>query len=413
MASPANDRENRYISDLRRFGLGQSLALGLRRVIVPLGLSVVFLAAVGLSVAGYQSTVGADWLIVAVAAVVGGYMALNIGANDVANNMGPAVGGKVLTVMAAVVIAAVCEAAGALLAGGEVVATISKGIISPGPEVSVAAFRDLMLSALFAAALWINLATILNAPVSTTHSIVGGVLGAGIAVAGVGLVNWPTMTAIAASWVVSPLLGAGFAAAILYFIKVKILYAEDRLLAAEKWVPLLIALMAGAFMAYMALKGMNKLWRPGGLQVAVFSGLAFAAAYVAARPYVRARVRRLENRRADVNQLFNLPLIAGAALLSFAHGANDVANAVGPLAAIVSTVQQPGAIAGEVTIPLWVMAVGAFGIALGLGLFGPKLIAVVGERITRLNPPRAYAVAFSAAVTVLIATSLGLPVSST
>jgi inorganic phosphate transporter, PiT family len=413
LASPANDRENRYISDLRRFGLGQSLAFGLRRVIVPLGLSVVFLAAVGISVAGYQSTVSADWLIVAVAAVVGGYMALNIGANDVANNMGPAVGGKVLTVMAAVLIAAVCEAAGALLAGGEVVATVSKGIISPGSAVSVAAFRDLMLSALFAAALWINLATIFNAPVSTTHSIVGGVLGAGIAVAGVGVVNWPTMAAIAASWVVSPLLGAAFAAAILYFIKVKILYAADRLAAAERWVPLLIALMAGAFMAYMALKGMSKLWRPGGIEIALFSGLAFAAAYAAARPYVRARVRALDNRRADVNRLFNLPLIAGAALLSFAHGANDVANAVGPLAAIVSTVHQPQGIAGEVTIPLWVMAVGACGIALGLGLFGPKLIAVVGERITRLNPPRAYSVAFSAAVTVLIATSLGLPVSST
>src|SRR5690606_28981603 len=139
----------------------------------------------------------------------------------------------------------------------------------------------------------------------------------------------------------------------------------------------------------------------------------FAAAYAAARPYIAARVRALSDRRSDINSLFNLPLIAGAALLSFAHGANDVANAVGPLAAIVSTVQQPSGVAGEVSIPLWVMAVGALGIALGLGLFGPKLIAVVGERITRLNPPRAYCVALSAAVTVLIATALGLPVSST
>ncbi|MEQ8357283.1 MAG: anion permease [Kiloniellaceae bacterium] len=413
MASFIKKRENRYVNDLRRFGYGQSLFFGLRKVVVPLGLSVVFLAVVGSTVAGYQSTISEDWLIVAIAAVVGGYMALNIGANDVANNMGPAVGGKVLTVAAAVLIAAVCEAAGALLAGGDVVKTVSKGIISPGPEISVMAFRDLMLSALFAAALWINLATLLSAPVSTTHSIVGGVLGAGIAVAGFGLVNWATMAAIAASWVVSPVFGAGFAALMLYFIKVKILYAEDRLAAAQKWVPLLIALMAAAFMAYMSLKGLKKIWRPGAVEIVFFSGLAFAAAYALARPYISARVRALENSRSDINQLFNVPLIAGAALLSFAHGANDVANAVGPLAAIVSTAQQQSEIAKEVAIPLWVMAVGAIGIALGLGLFGPKLIAVVGGKITRLNSPRAYCVALSAAVTVLIATTLGLPVSST
>lgn len=413
MAYPEKNRENRYISDLRRYGDAQSLFFGLRRIVLPLGLSVLFLAVVGAAVAGYQSTISEDWLIVAVAAVVGGYMALNIGANDVANNMGPAVGGKVLTVLAAVLIAAVCEAAGALLAGGDVVRTVSKGIISPGPEVGIAAFRDLMLSALLAAALWINLATMLNAPVSTTHSIVGGVLGAGIAVAGLDLVNWPTMAAIAASWIISPAIGAGLAALVLYFIKVRIIYVADRLTAAKTWVPVLMALMAGAFTAYMLLKGLNKLWQPGVLTIIACSGLAFAAAYGASRPYVAARVRRLGNRRYDVNQLFNVPLIAGAALLSFAHGANDVANAVGPLAAVVSTVQQQSGVAAEVSIPLWVMAVGAFGIALGLGLFGPKLIAVVGERITRLNPPRAYCVALSAAVTVLIATSLGLPVSST
>ncbi|MGD1877916.1 MAG: inorganic phosphate transporter [Kiloniellaceae bacterium] len=413
MTIPVKKTENRYVNDLRRYGYGQSLFFDLRRVVVPLGLSVVFLAIVGSAVAGYQSTISEDWLIVAVAAVVGGYMALNIGANDVANNMGPAVGGKVLTVLAAVVIAAVCEAAGALLAGGEVVNTVSKGIISPGPEIGVTAFRDLMLSALFAAALWINLATILSAPVSTTHSIVGGVLGAGIAVAGFGLVNWGTVAAIAASWVISPVFGAAFAALILHFIKVHILYAEDRIAAAEKWVPVLIAVMAGAFTAYMLLKGLNKIWHPGVVEIMLLSGLAFAAAYAAARPYIARRVRTLGNRRSDVNKLFNLPLIAGAALLSFAHGANDVAKAVGPLAAIVSTAQQQSGIAEEVSLPLWVMAVGAFGIALGLGLFGPKLIAVVGEKITRLNSPRAYCVALSAAVTVLIATTLGLPVSST
>jgi PiT family inorganic phosphate transporter len=403
----------RYVNDLRRYGYIEQQSHKFRGVVIPAGLSVLFLVLVGLLVAGSHNTFGDDWLVVVTAAVFGGYMALNIGANDVANNMGPAVGGRVLTVMGAIVIAAVCESAGALLAGGDVVKTVSKGIISPGDKVSVDEFRDLMLSALLAAALWINLATIMSAPVSTTHSIVGGVLGAGIAAAGVELVNWTTMAAIAASWVISPVLGALFAAGILFFIKVKVLNAANRPEAARKWVPILIAVMAAAFAAYMSMKGLKKVWKASVFEIVLVSGLAYAAAYLFARPYIAKRVAGIANRKKDVYPLFDLPLIAGAALLSFAHGANDVANAVGPLAAIVSTVGAGGEIARQVTIPIWVMAVGAFGIALGLGLFGPKLIAVVGEKITRLNSPRAYCVALSAAITVLIATTLGLPVSST
>ena len=405
--------EHRYVNDLRRYGYLQSQFLDLRRLVVPLGLSVVFLALVGLYVAGTQGLYGEDWLIVAIAAVVGGYMALNIGANDVANNMGPAVGGKVLTVISAVLVAAVCESAGALLAGGDVVKTVSKGIISPGQGLTVSEFRNLMLSSLLAAALWINLATLLNAPVSTTHSIVGGVLGAGIAAAGFDLVNWLTMAKIAASWVISPVFGAACAAAILYFIKIKILYVHDRVAAARRWVPVLIALMGAAFTAYMAMKGLKKIWHPSIVEIVFYAVLAFGLCFAFSRPYIARKSAPLSNRRSDIYTLFDLPLIAGAALLSFAHGANDVANAVGPLAAIVSTVGHPEGIAASVSIPLWVMAVGAFGIAFGLGLFGPKLIKVVGEKITRLNSPRAYCVALSAAITVLIATTLGLPVSST
>lgn len=413
MSTPTKNPETRYVNDLRRYGYAQAQVLRLRGIIVPIGLSVVFLALVALFVVGSQTHFGEDWVLIAIAAVVGGYMALNIGANDVANNMGPAVGGRVLSVTAAVVIAAVCESAGALLAGGDVVKTVSKGIIAPGEDVTIGMFRDLMLSALFAAALWINLATLLNAPVSTTHSIVGGVLGAGVAAAGFGLVNWPTMAKIAASWVISPVFGAACAAALLFFIKAKILYAEDRLAGARRWVPVLIALMAAAFTAYMAMKGLKKIWQPGVIEMIGFSIAAFAVTYLWARPFIARQVANLSDRRSDIYTLFHVPLIAGAALLSFAHGANDVANAVGPLAAIVSTVGQTSGVASAVSIPLWVMTVGAFGIAFGLGLFGPKLIAVVGQKITRLNASRAYCVALSAAVTVLIATSLGLPVSST
>jgi PiT family inorganic phosphate transporter len=413
MNSDPKTPATRYVSDLRRLSLAQTQVLGLKRIIVPVGLSVLFLALVGFYVASSQDYLGEETLIVVVAAIIGGYMAINIGANDVANNMGPAVGGRVLTVFAAIIIAAVCETAGALLAGGDVVKTVSKGIISPGGAISIGEFRDLMLSALFAAALWINLATMLSAPVSTTHSIVGGVLGAGVAAAGFGLVNWVTMSQIAASWVISPVFGGIVAAGILLFIKRRIFDAEDRLKAAETWVPMLIGLMAAAFAAYMMMKGLKKIWHPSIIEIVLYSIGAFGLALIASKPYISRRVAVLEDRREHVNTLFNVPLIAGAALLSFAHGANDVANAVGPLAAIVSTVGETHDIASKVTIPIWVMAIGAFGIAFGLGLFGPKLIAVVGQKITRLNSPRSYCVALSAAVTVLIATTLGLPVSST
>ncbi len=405
--------EYRYVNDLRRLGFSQRQVLKIRGSIVPVGLSLLFLAFVAVVVGAGHPAVGEESLIIIVAAVIGGYMALNIGANDVANNMGPAVGGKVLTVAAAVAIAAIFESAGVLLAGGDVVQTVAKGIIAPSDEVSIVDFRLLMMSALLAAALWINLATILGAPVSTTHAIVGGVLGAGIAAAGFGLVNWTTMTKIAASWIISPVFGAAIAAALLLFIKIRVLNVENRLEAAARWVPILIGIMAAAFMAYMAMKGLKKVWAPGALQIFLLSGLTFVAAYLLSRPYIARRIQRLENRKKDIYGLFDVPLIIGAALLSFAHGANDVANAVGPLAAIVSTLGQSDEIAGRVSIPLWIMVVGAFGIALGLGLFGPKLIAIVGEKITRLNSPRAYCVALSSAITVLIATTLGLPVSST
>lgn len=411
MTAPSKNPAHRYINDLRRLDYIQRQTSNLRYYIVPVGISVVFLALIALWVG--DEAFSHSQLIVICAAVVGGYMALNIGANDVANNMGPAVGGKVIKISTAIAIAAVCEGAGALLAGGDVVDTISKGIIAPDPTIGVVDFRHLMLSALLAAALWINIATILSAPVSTTHSIVGGVLGAGVAAAGFQLVNWPTVGAIAASWVISPLFGAVVSAALLFFIKIKVLNADDRIDGARTWMPLLIAVMATAFTAYMALKGLKKIWQPDASVIVLSCLAAFFAAYAISKPYIRHRTATLNNRKKDMYGLFDLPLIFGVALLSFAHGANDVANAVGPLAAIVSTFGETERLSAAVRIPFWVMVIGAIGIALGLALFGPKLIAVVGEKITRLNSPRAFCVALSAAITVLIATTFGLPVSST
>ena len=203
------------------------------------------------------------------------------------------------------------------------------------------------------------------------------------------------------------------AAGLLYFIKTGILNVDDRIAAARKWIPILIAVMAAAFTAYMAMKGLKKVWKPSTFTILAVTVITGLGAWILARPYIKRRTIGLQNHKKHINRLFDFPLIIGVALLSFAHGANDVANAIGPLAAIVSTFDASGAVASKVAIPFWVMVIGALGIAVGLWLFGPRLITVVGEKITRLNSSRAYCVALSAAITVLIATSLGLPVSTT
>jgi PiT family inorganic phosphate transporter len=340
-------------------------------------------------------------------------MALNIGANDVANNVGPAVGAKSLTMVGAILIAIVCEASGALIAGGDVVTTISKGIIEASQLPNSEIFIPAMMSALLAAALWINIATWVGAPVSTTHSVVGGVMGAGIAAAGFGVVNWAVMGKIAASWVISPVMGGMIAALFLAFVKSKIIYQEDKVAGARRWVPVLVALMAGVFSAYLCMKGFKRIWKPDPLIVTAIGFSIFIFTYAIMRPVIARQSKGMENRNKSIRELFHIPLIFAAALLSFAHGANDVANAVGPLAAIVDSATSGTVASRTVGIPAWVLFVGAIGISIGLMLFGPKLIKTVGSQITRLNPMRAYCVALSAAITVIIATTMGLPVSST
>lgn len=376
-----------------------------------LGAAVMFLVAIIIFAGVRHADLPGGYLLIA-AAVIGGYMALNIGANDVANNVGPAVGSRALTLTGAIIIAGVFEASGALLAGGEVVGTIKKSIIDPGRIGDQAEFIWLMLGALLAAGLWLNVATAVGAPVSTTHSIVGGVLGAGIAAGGWEIANWGTMGAIAASWVISPVLGGVIAAAFLYFVKRAITYRADMLAAASRNVPLLLGVMAWAFATYLALKGLKHLIRIEFAGAAGIGAVVAVVVWAMTRPLIRRAVARLDNTKESVNSLFTLPLIFAAALLSFAHGANDVANAVGPLAAINEAVVA-GAVATRAQIPLWVMLVGAVGIALGLALYGPKLIRTVGSEITDLDKSRAFCIAMSAALTVIVASQFGMPVSST
>lgn len=397
--------------DLKRIStLEYATAYASRPFIAP-SIALIFLVMAGLAAALLFGD-GSNNYVVISAAIFGGYMAMNIGANDVANNMGPAVGANALSMTGAVIIAAIFESAGALLAGGDVVSTISKGIIDPTAIEQSSIFIWAMMAALISSAVWVNLATWIGAPVSTTHSVVGGVMGAGIAAAGLAAVNWQTMGTIAASWVISPVLGGVIAAAFLALIKAKITYTDDKIGNARKWVPILIAIMAGAFAAYLAMKGFKKLVKID-LTTSLLIGLVAAiVSYLVAKPMIHKQSQGLENRNKSVKALFGMPLIFSAAMLSFAHGANDVANAVGPLAAIVHAAEF-GSFAAKVSIPLWVMVIGAFGISFGLFLFGPKLIRMVGSQITKLNPMRAYCVALSAAITVIIASWLGLPVSST
>jgi len=397
--------------DLNRISQVELATTYVARPLVGPGIALAFIVVAGAVAAVFFGQSPSSYVVIA-AAVFGAYMAVNIGANDVANNMGPAVGANALTMGGAIVIAALCESAGALLAGGDVVSTISKGIIDPASVADNRVFIWAMMAALISSALWVNLATWVGAPVSTTHSVVGGVMGAGIAAAGFGVVNWGSMSMIAASWVISPVLGGAVAAMFLAFIKARIIYQDDKIAAARTWVPVLVGIMAGVFAAYLALKGLKKIISidmPMALIIGLVIGLV---TYAISAPLIRQKSEGMENRNRSVKILFGLPLVLSAALLSFAHGANDVANAVGPLAAIVHA-SEFGGFEDKVSIPTWVMIIGAFGISFGLFLFGPKLIRMVGSQITKLNPMRAYCVALSAAITVIVASWLGLPVSST
>lgn len=397
--------------DLQRVSGLESATNDLARAIAAPGIALVFLLAVAVW-ASFAAGQGPTTYIVVIGAAISGYMALNVGANDVANNMGPAVGSRALTMIGALIIAAIFEASGALLAGGDVVNTVARDLLTT-PDMDGNTFVMVMMAALLASALWVNLATYIGAPVSTTHAVVGGVVGSGIASAGFSIVNWTTIGSIAASWVISPIMGGVIAAAMLAIIRRTITTRLDKISAARVWVPIFVAAMTGVFAMYLSTKGLKHVWTPGP-GVPLLLGIAFAAlGWIAAMPWVRHQSMHLENRKKHVATLFRLPLIVSAALLSFAHGANDVANAVGPFAAVVTTLQTGHSEVAGVALPLWVMAIGALGISIGLALFGPRLIRTVGEQITKLNEIRAYCAALSAAVTVLVASALGMPVSST
>jgi PiT family inorganic phosphate transporter len=378
------------------------------RTILPIGLALVAIISAWIYAAA-NLPAGPLVFLAAAGAAASAYMAINIGANDVANNMGPAVGAKALRMGTALLVAALFDLAGAIFAGQGVIKTVSQGLLVQNLALPGEALILLMISATLAGALWINASTYVGAPVSTTHAIVGGIVGAGIAAAGLGAIAWHSVALIAFTWTLSPLLGGVLAAGLHTFIRRRITRRTDKLRAARRWVPILIGLMVGTFAMYLdlLLEPSSSFW--SSLGVGIGGGMV---AFLIAVPWVRRRSKRLENRKKQIAKLFRPPLIGAAALLSFAHGANDVANAIAPLAAILEVLRGTEG-TGTPPTPAWVMVIGAVGIATGIVCFGPRVIRTIGEQITKLNEIRAFCVALSSAVTVLAASALGLPISST
>jgi PiT family inorganic phosphate transporter len=357
--------------------------------------------------------------LVILAGIVGLFMAWGIGANDVANAMGTSVGSKALTIKQAIIIAMVFEFAGAYLAGGEVTSTIRKGIIDASffvdsPELLVFG----MISALFAAATWLLVASALGWPVSTTHSIVGAIVGFAAMGVSVDAVTWSKVGGIVGSWVITPLI-SGVIAFIIFNSAQKLIFdTEKPLQQAKRWVPLYMFL-AGFVLALVTIKkGLKHL----NLHIGNADGYLYAVltAIVVAMigKYFISRIKfdesaAIKTHYANVEKVFAILMIVTACAMAFAHGSNDVANAIGPLAAVVSIVDNGGQIAAKSAIAWWILPLGGFGIVLGLAIFGHKVIATIGTGITHLTPSRGFAAELAAACTVVIASGAGLPISTT
>ncbi len=357
-------------------------------------------------------------LLLILAAGFGLFMAWGIGANDVANAMATSVGSKAITIKTAVFIAAVFEFGGAFLAGGQVTATIRKGIVDSGAvmgQPELLAFG--MLSALLAAGLWLMFASRAGLPVSTTHSIVGAITGFAIVGLGLESVNWPRMGSIVASWVVSPLLAGTMAYLLLVSIQRVILNKPDPLAAARRYAPVYVFLTGFVLTLVTLLKGLKHVGVDLGLAksygLAVIMGfLAVGLGYfIISRVKVDPRADR-EFHYANVERVFAGLMIMTACGMAFAHGSNDVANAVGPVAAVVS-VAQTGDVSQQAPLPVWVLLLGGVGIVFGLLTFGHRVIATVGTGITALTPSRGFACEIAAATTVVFASGTGLPISTT
>jgi PiT family inorganic phosphate transporter len=359
------------------------------------------------------------FILIVVAAAVGFLMAWGIGANDVANAMGTSVGSKALTIKQAIFIAMIFEFAGAYLAGGEVTSTIRKGIIDSAyfinsPELLVFG----MISALFAAGIWLAFASYLGWPVSTTHSIVGAIVGFAAVGVSVDAVSWGKVGGIVGSWIVTPAI-SGFIAYLIFQSAQKLIFDTEKPFDnAKRYVPFYMG-MAGFVMALVTIK---KGLKHVGLDIPDAQGYYIAIAVAVLIGIIgRFAINRLKfdanadktTHYANVEKVFAILMIVTACCMAFAHGSNDVANAIGPLAAVVSIVNSGGEIAKKAALTWWILPLGGLGIVAGLALFGHRVIKTIGNGITHLTPSRGFAAELAAACTVVIASGTGLPISTT
>ena len=360
----------------------------------------------------------AEIVYIVLATVFGLFMAWGIGANDVANAMAPSVGSKALTIKQAIFVAAIFEFLGAVLAGGEVTSTIRKGIVdaellSGTPELLVYG----MLAALLAAGTWLAIASRNGWPVSTTHSIVGATVGFAAVGIGVDAVQWDTVGEIVMSWVASPLM-AGFVAYLIYLSVQRLILAhEDPVARARRYVPVYIFLAAFSVTLVTILKGLKHIgWE---LSIGDSYLLAFAIAVVISligtvfiqRIKPDAKAEKAQHFHT-VERIFGVLMVVTACAMAFAHGSNDVANAIGPVAAVIS-VAQTGLISSTSSVSIWVLVLGGGGIVVGLATYGRHVIATVGHKITQLTPSRGFAAGVAAAITIVFASGTGMPISTT
>ena len=391
--------------DLRRITVAEAAQFHAVRPVlrlgafILLGVAVIFLA---LGVTGQQPglvVMGAGFL-------VAGWLGLSIGANDIANSLGPAVGAGAIALGPGLILVGLAEIAGAVLAGHAVTHRLAQGIVDIAVLESGASGQIVMLAALIAAAGWITVATAANLPVSTSHSIVGAIAGAGMAAAGSAAVSWTGLAVMALAWMVTPLAAAALAGGLLALLRIKIAEAPDRGRAARVWLPSLIGVMVGLFVAYVAtLLPALSLRLPAALLPGAVAGAATAALM---RRRFDDMLAGAEGTRPGMKRLLRQPLLFAAVMMGFAHGAGDVGNVAGPLLVILTPAQQ-----GPLTVPLLLLTFAGAAIALGAVLFGWRLVGVIGEGITRLNPVRALCITLATAVIVMVAASRGLPVSST
>ena len=359
------------------------------------------------------------YILLIIGCVCGFFMAWGIGANDVANAMGTSVGARALTLWQAVLVACVFEFAGAYLAGGEVTSTIRKGIIDAGvmsdsPELLVYG----MIASLLAAGIWLLIASYFGWPVSTTHSIVGAIVGFAAVGIGFDAVKWGQVGSIVASWVVSPVMAGTISFLLFTSVKRLILQTSDPFMSAKRYVPFYMFLAGFVVSMVTFLKGLKHV----GLSFTASESIAWSLVFALIISLLGTlMLQRIDNTRKEKNgamfdgveRVFAVLMVFTACAMAFAHGSNDVANAIGPLAAIVSVVQSGGEIAIQSMLPPWVLLIGASGIVIGLGTLGYRVMMTVGRAITELTPSRGFAAELAAAGTVVIASGTGLPISTT